>query len=158
MEQHKRRKVMSFDQDLNPNYGVPKADARPSLTFEKLRLANVSRCESPDGFNHPLEKWSEAEWSNATTGEAGEFAMAILYLFAQLGKLDNLTKKLIRFRDDVPGNDLTYHELRGEALQEIGDIAVYLDLMCSRLGARLEDVVKVVFNTKSSKISSPFRL
>lgn len=60
------------------------------LNFDKLRKTNIKRCTSKDGFNHPLDGWSVAEWGAATAGELGEAC--------------NIAKKLIRVRDGVVGN------------------------------------------------------
>lgn len=128
------------------------------LSFENFRLANLTRCEI--GFGHKLTQWSEAEWTNATSGEVGEFAMALLLLFAKFGQLDNLTKKLIRFRDGHEAQNLgkSYETLLGEAFAEIGDIGCYLDLVCSRLGGRLEDCMRKAFNEKSDELGMRYKV
>ena len=40
-------------------------------TFSK---ANRTRCEHPEGFNHPLATWTLSDWFTATMGELGEAA------------------------------------------------------------------------------------
>src|SRR6185503_6454385 len=89
--------------------------------FSKL---NLKRCTSPDAFNHQLDSWSPAEWTNAMLGEGGEAA--------------NLTKKLLRHRDNVAGNhkaeDKDVESLRRRARAEIADAIIYADLAIQTLG------------------------
>lgn len=44
------------------------------LTFDHFAEANRARCEAEDGFRHPINSWSLADWIVATTGELGEAA------------------------------------------------------------------------------------
>ena len=91
-----------------------------------LREESVKRCESPKGFNHTLESWSYAEWTNAICGEAGEAA--------------NLGKKLIRFRDNVRGNgNLKFGELLDKMADEIADAVIYGDLTLAKAGISLKE-------------------
>lgn len=116
------------------------ASERKVLTFSRLRRVNVERCESPTGFNHPLESWSVAEWTNAMAGEAGEAA--------------NVAKKMIRFRDGVRGNQNTLGELRVKLAQELADVLIYLDLVAASQGIDLEAAVIDTFNRKSLEIGA----
>jgi NTP pyrophosphatase (non-canonical NTP hydrolase) len=97
------------------------------LTFAELRGVNVPRCEAPDGFNHKLESWSPAEWSNAMAGECGEAC--------------NLTKKLLR-------GDGPEIERIGD---EIADVVIYADLLAARLGLDLGEAIRRKFNATSRK-------
>ena len=47
------------------------------MTFGQFSEANRKRCESPQGFNHPLDGWSTSDWLTATVGELGEAANII---------------------------------------------------------------------------------
>lgn len=112
----------------------------PPLSLRALSRMNRSRCV--EGFGHSLESWSAAEWTNAVAGEAGEAC--------------NLTKKLLRHRDEIPGNvkpeDQNDDLLRIRAAQELADTIIYADLAIQRLGFQTEDVVRTCFNAKSEEI------
>lgn len=108
------------------------------MTFGQFSEANRARCESPMGFNHPLNGWSTSDWMTAMVGEVGEAA--------------NIVKKLNRARDGVPGNKLSPDELRDQLRKELGDVFVYLDLMCQSLGFSIADAAAEVFNAKSDEI------
>jgi NTP pyrophosphatase (non-canonical NTP hydrolase) len=114
------------------------------MTFEQFSEANRARCESPQGFSHPLSGWSTSDWMTALVGEVGEAA--------------NVVKKLNRVRDGVPGNKLTPDELRDQLRRELGDVFVYLDLMAQSLGFSIADAAAEVFNAKSIDIGYPARL
>jgi len=111
------------------------------MTFEEFSRANRARCESPRGFNHPLDGWSSSDWMTALVGEVGEAA--------------NIVKKLNRVRDGVPGNKLSPDELRAQLRNELGDVFVYLDLMAQSLGFSIEDAAADVFDAKSTEIGYP---
>lgn len=111
------------------------------MTFGQFSQANRERCESPDGFNHPLAGWSTSDWMTATMGELGEAA--------------NVVKKLNRYRDGVPGNKVTEDVLRNQLRKELGDVFVYLDLTAQSLGFSIADAAAEVFNAKSAEIGYP---
>jgi NTP pyrophosphatase (non-canonical NTP hydrolase) len=115
-----------------------------AMTFGQFSGANRARCESPEGFNHPLSGWSTSDWMTATMGELGEAA--------------NVVKKLNRYRDGVPGNKVSEAELRDQLRKEIGDVFVYLDLMAQSLGFSIADAAAEVFNAKSADIGYPVKL
>lgn len=100
-----------------------------SLNFDELRQVNYQRAIGPFKHDHGLEDWSPAEWSNAMAGEAGEAC--------------NMTKKLLR---DGPEN-VDMEELGNE----IADVVIYADLLATRMGFRLEDLVRRKFNKVSRK-------
>jgi NTP pyrophosphatase (non-canonical NTP hydrolase) len=103
------------------------------MTFGQFSEANRARCESPQGFNHPLTGWSSSDWMTALVGEVGEAA--------------NVVKKLNRYR-----------ELREQLRKELGDVFVYLDLMAQSLGFSIADAAAEVFNAKSADIGYPVKL
>jgi NTP pyrophosphatase (non-canonical NTP hydrolase) len=111
------------------------------LTFAKFAEANRARCESPSGFNHHLGVWSDSDWITAIAGEVGEAA--------------NVVKKLNRVRDGIRGNKESETELRAKLMKELGDVFVYLDLFCQKLGTTTADVAVNVFNSKSAEIGYP---
>lgn len=115
-----------------------------AMTFGQFSEANRARCESPQGFNHPLTGWSTSDWMTALVGEVGEAA--------------NVVKKLNRVRDGVPGNKLSADELRDQLRKELGDVYVYLDLMSQSLGFSIADAAAEVFNSKSDEIGYPKKL
>lgn len=108
------------------------------LTFERFRQINIERCQSPEGFNHDIEDWSLSDWMTALVGEVGEAA--------------NVLKKLNRCRDNINGNDQTEVELQEQFEREIGDVGIYLDLLATRAGFKLEDAIRESWNAKSKKI------
>lgn len=118
------------------------------LDFDELRRVNFMRCTTPkpDGFNHPLDKWSALEWGGACAGEIGEAC--------------NVAKKLLRFRDDLAGNsaDVTKEQLMQKLAQEICDGIIYADLWCASQGIDLGQSVIDTFNAKSEELGMPFRL
>jgi NTP pyrophosphatase (non-canonical NTP hydrolase) len=111
------------------------------LTFYDFARVNRGRCESADGFGHKLEDWSSSDWMTAVLGELGEAA--------------NVVKKLNRCRDGIPGNKATEHELRAQLRKELGDVYVYLDLLCQSLGFSVAEAAVEVFEAKSLDIGYP---
>lgn len=99
---------------------------------------NRKRCESPQGFNHQMSSWSLSDWMTATLGELGEAA--------------NVSKKLNRVRDGIPGNSETADELKGKLADELADTFIYLDLLCQSQGIVLADAVQRKFAITSQKI------
>lgn len=114
------------------------------MTFEEFSQANLSRCESKNGFNHALNSWSMSDWMTATMGELGEAA--------------NVAKKLNRVRDGINGNKEAESTLREKLKREIADTFIYLDLMAQAAGFSLGDAVATTFNDKSAEIGYPVRL
>lgn len=108
--------------------------------FSKI---NRERCTSPGGFNHTLDTWSYAEWTNAIAGEVGEAC--------------NLTKKLTRHRDKIPGNikkvDQSVDILKLRAAQELADAFIYIDLAIQALGFNTSKIVRDKFNDKSRQLN-----
>lgn len=113
------------------------------LTFEAFSDANRTRCESPDGFNHPLNAWTASDWMTAVVGELGEAA--------------NIIKKINRYRDGIPGNRETEVELRTKLQSELSDTFIYLDLLFQFFGFRIEQAVTATFDAKSAEIGYPVR-
>lgn len=118
------------------------------LTFSKLLLANVGRscAPKPQGFNHPLDKWSVLEWGGAASGEFGEAC--------------NVAKKLLRFRDNLAGNrpGETRELLRHKLGCEIADGVHYAVLWAASEKIDLDNMLRYVFNKKSEEIGSDFRI
>lgn len=94
------------------------------LTFERLREANVRRCES---VFHKLEDWSPTDWATAMAGECGEAC--------------NLVKKMRR------GEYIALSDLAAE----IADLVIYADLLSARMGIDLGAAVISKFNLVSAK-------
>lgn len=137
------------------------------LTFEAFRQTNLSRCQRwHDGFPDE-EAWTVADWTNATSGEVGELAEAVLDLLTLLaslnassGKLANAIKKIRRTETGhKPGaKDPSVADLRALAEDEIGDVYAYLDLLATKLGTRVEDCAVRKFNRVSVREGHPERL
>lgn len=107
------------------------------LDLSSFRSLNVQRAK--DGFkcydNQPLTYW--------TTALAGE-----------VGELCNMIKKLQRVEKGGvdSGSSYTAKDINKEMLkEEIGGIAIYLDLMASLLDINLEEAIIDTFNSKSEK-------
>lgn len=114
--------------------------------FSRLRSANARRCHQ--SF-HSLNAWSPTDWSNAVAGEAGE--------------LCNITKKMLRIAPNpeapMTGQELMeYNALRMKAGDEIADTVIYCDLLATRLGFRLADLVVGKFNEVSARVGSNITL
>jgi len=114
-----------------------------SLDLQAFRPVNVDRARN--GFkcydNQPLTYW--------TTALAGE-----------VGELCNMIKKIQRVeRGGVDGGssyqakDITKEMLK----EEIGGIAIYLDLMASLLDIDLSEAIVDTFNSKSEQLGFPHR-
>jgi len=116
---------------------------RMAIDLERFRAVNVERAR--DGFrcydNQPLTYW--------TTALAGE-----------VGELCNMVKKMQRVeRGGVDGGS-SYKASdinRGMLQEEIGGIAIYLDLLASLLGIGLEEAIVETFNRKSEQLGFPQR-
>lgn len=111
---------------------------KPPLTFERLRIFNVARCE--DSF-HKLDAWIIEQWTNAMAGEAGEAC--------------NVAKKMGR------GDFKTDGEKRfavGELAKELADVVIYADLCAARMGIDLGEAVVQKFNEVSDRRSSKIKL
>jgi NTP pyrophosphatase (non-canonical NTP hydrolase) len=112
-----------------------------SLTFKKLNEINTNRCET--SF-HKIDEWSPTDWGCSAAGEMGEACNKITKLR----------------RQSMPGYPLTSDQIdiKIDIGYEIADVVIYLDLLCSRLGLKLEDLVKEKFNITSNNIGSNFKL
>lgn len=118
------------------------------LNLVEFSRTNLARCTSPDGFGHPLNSWSVAEWTNAVAGEAGEAC--------------NFAKKLLRHRDGTRGNykegDKDVEALKRKAAGELADVVIYADLAAAALGYDLATVLAETFNAKSDELKLPYRI
>lgn len=101
------------------------------LSFDKLREANVTRCES--AF-HKCDDWSPTDWACAMAGECGEAC--------------NLIKKLRR-GEDIENTDIG---------KELADIVIYADLLAKRLRLDLGECVREKFNEVSKRVNSDVTL
>lgn len=118
------------------------------MIFEEFRKKNRLRCEST---SHTIKAWKPWEWSNAMAGECGEAC--------------NITKKMNRI---WPGNssiknwnkpeDQKLDKLKERLAIEIADVVIYADLFASSLDLRLEDCIRLAFNSKSLEIGSDIKL
>jgi NTP pyrophosphatase (non-canonical NTP hydrolase) len=111
------------------------------LDLQKFREINVERAK--EGFrcydNQPITYW--------TTALAGE-----------VGELCNMIKKMQRVAvggidggSSYSAKDITPEKLR----EEIGGIAIYLDLLASLLGISLEEAIMETFDAKSRQLGFP---
>lgn len=114
------------------------------MNLKEFSAVNRKRCTDESGFNHALDSWSPAEWTNAMAGEMGEAA--------------NITKKILRHDQGIKGNvkaeDQDRDELRRRAIDEIADVIIYADLAIQALGGDTSEAVRDKFNRKSVEIGS----
>ncbi len=106
------------------------------LAFSELKSANQLRCERD--FNERLDDtstYTPADWVLSVVEETGEIAGAIL---GATGK--KRSKKHLTMAD--VGN-------------EIADAVIYLDLLATRLGMNLGDLVVAKFNATSARMDPP---
>ncbi len=108
------------------------------LNLQTFRTTNVDR--AIHGFNcynnQPLTYW--------TTALAGE-----------VGELCNMIKKLQRVEKGGIDGGSSYKaiDIDKKMLQEeIGGIAIYLDLLASLLNIELEEAIRTTFNKKSEEL------
>jgi NTP pyrophosphatase (non-canonical NTP hydrolase) len=85
-----------------------------------------------------MDSWNLSDWGVAVSGECGEMC--------------NVIKKLNRYRDGIGGNKKSQEELTEDLKGEIGDIAVYLDLLAQAIGCDLETLREAAFRKKSEEI------
>jgi NTP pyrophosphatase (non-canonical NTP hydrolase) len=70
----------------------------------------------------------------------------------EAGEMCNVIKKLNRYRDGISGNTKSQEELMEDLKSEIGDVAVYLDLLAQAIGCDLETLREDAFQRKSLAI------
>lgn len=108
-------------------------------TFATLREANA----------HRQKIW------NATRGGASNGPLyAGVELAGELGELLNVIKKLEREARGLPGSRATREQLR----EEIGDVAICLDLLASEFGEDVETCAALKFNKTSATLGFVTRL
>lgn len=126
------------------------------MTFDALRQANMARLpkfknkkgepahSEPDGSD-----WALSTWMNATAGEAGELAEALLFMamIRSLGNAGNRIKKIER-------GDLTLDEAREKLAGEFADVVTYLDILAFRSGIDLGEAVRDTFNNVSHRVKA----
>lgn len=101
------------------------------ITFSELRTTNRARAlEYLDAKGRTILDWNETDIACALAGEVGE--------------LCNIIKK--RFRDGATDDNFS------AAKDEIADVQIYLDLLCSKMKVHLEDCLVNKFNKDSEKI------
>ena len=107
------------------------------LDLQTFRPLNVQR--ATDGFkcydNQPL-----TYWTTALAGEVGE-------LCNMIKKMQRVEKGGIDGGSSYTAKDITKDMLK----EEIGGIAIYLDLLASLLDVDLEEAIIDTFNSKSAK-------
>jgi NTP pyrophosphatase (non-canonical NTP hydrolase) len=108
------------------------------LDLEEFRQVNVQR--AIEGFrcydNQPI-----TYWTTALAGEVGE-------LCNMIKKIQRVEKGGIDGGSSYSAKDITPDMLK----EEIGGIAIYLDLLASLLGISLEEAIVDTFNSKSEKM------
>lgn len=116
------------------------------MKLDLTAFRELNKQRAIEGFrtydNQPLTYW--------TTALAGE-----------VGELCNMIKKMQRVAlgGIDGGSSYTAKDINKEMLrEEIGGIAIYLDLLASLLDISLEDAIVKTFNEKSEKYNFPQRI
>lgn len=118
--------------------------------FKYIRDTNKARSDKLMAGGSP---WSLADWGNALGGEVGE--------------LQNVIKKLRRIETNVSSKkkfaSLSEMEeyaakLRTQLREEIGDVFLYLDLLCSEVGEDLYAAICDKFNQDSIELGLEDRM
>lgn len=117
-----------------------------SLSFNSLRFANRAR---------------DKEWVDSTACEGASLpdiplSFSALELAGETGELCNKIKKLERTRLGLVGG-MECNDLSAIA-DEMGDVAICLDLLAMRLNLNLSDVIRRKFNKTSDKYGFITRL
>ena len=98
--------------------------SNPGLTFDRLRMRNVERCE---GVFRTLKSWSLPDWACAMAGEAGEAC--------------NVVKKIHR------GDYIMLPNMaKTDLAVKLADVIIYADLLAARAGIDLGEAVREKFN------------
>src|SRR5438046_2625157 len=116
------------------------------LTFEQLREANNKREANATKYK-ACEHWNLSDWTNALAGEVGEAC--------------NITKKMSLMWPSAEYKLTTEQEavdLVDELANEIADIVIYADILASKIGRSLPEVIRHKFNLVSNRIGSDVRL
>lgn len=120
---------MSFDQDLDPNYGA-------GVAFSSLRQANSVRQKEWD----PTDAITLEYRGNELGGEVGEAL--------------NVIKKLARERLGLRGSRATKVDLE----EELADVIICVDLIAMQMGIDLGYAVRTKFNLTSEKYGLKTRI
>jgi|GEM_PF-303180 len=114
-----------------------------AIDLDSFRTLNVARAR--DGFrcydNQPL-----TYWTTALAGEVGE-------LCNMIKKLQRVEKGGVDGGSSYKASDITREKMK----EEIGGIAIYLDLLASLLDIGLEEAMVDTFNAKSKALGFPHR-
>lgn len=127
------------------------------LTFDALREANTARQEEWPGGEHVDLAFRGLELA----GEVGEMTDAVVDLLAvsaASGRLSNKLKKLTRLERGIKGTTEDKKRLLFEAMEEIADVVICVDLVAMHLGVSLQQAVRGKFNATSLKHSLKTRL
>lgn len=129
-----------FESEYRKQLEASQREAEASLTFDRFREANVTRCVKwhPKG----IDSWSPSDWLVAVTGELGELA--------------SLLKMRNRERDGLPGNKFSPTDK--QIADELADVLTYLDLLAATLGVDLGRAAAQKFNEVSERVGFPDRI
>lgn len=109
-----------------------------TLSFERLRATNTLReASESERIWKNCPSWTLSDWTNALAGEVGEAC--------------NITKKMSLMYP--ASGDL--HELLAK---ELADVVLYADLIASKIGKTLPEIIIAKFNEVSNRIGSDIRL
>lgn len=112
-------------------------------TFQYFSQTNKDRALM--WHKNGLEEWSYNDWAVAAAGEFGE--------------LCNVLKKLKRVDDGIASaNNDERAVLMQKAADELADTITYLDLLCSRMGFDMYEILASKFNRISEREGLPQRL
>jgi NTP pyrophosphatase (non-canonical NTP hydrolase) len=113
--------------------------------FTAVNLERAKRWHGADGVMDP--SWSISDWSNAAAGEMGEVCNEV----KKLKRIDTGMQQ----HGNVPASRDAAIERIGK---EIGDTAIYLNLLAARVGLTLQECIRAAFNGVSVREGFPERL
>jgi NTP pyrophosphatase (non-canonical NTP hydrolase) len=114
------------------------------ISLEEFANINWHRATQ---WHEGTHDWSLADWATALGGECGEAL--------------NIVKKIRRIETGVPpekrtAGDLTL--LKAKLAQELADTYIYMDLLATAAGIRLDRAITETFNAKSEEYGFPHRM
>ncbi|MDE2095714.1 MAG: hypothetical protein KGL39_00525 [Patescibacteria group bacterium] len=121
------------------------------LSFRKLRVQNVKRCQVVFHPNGSMNDWTPSDWAVAMAGECGECCNEI----KKLRRLATAPEAQTAMHPDDQRN---YAQRVVSVGEELADLLIYADLLAARLGIDLEDAVRKKFNAVSEKNNCDIRL
>jgi NTP pyrophosphatase (non-canonical NTP hydrolase) len=117
--------------------------ASESLSFDQLRIVDVTRCER---IFHRLDYWTPCDWACAMAGECGEVCNAV----KKMKRMENGT--------NTAKDPQTVEEAKAIIADELADTIIYADLLAARLRINLGEAVRKKFNEVSDRMKCDLKI